>query len=283
MARYYDSRTGTFCSADPLAGDPSDPQSWNRYPYGRNDPIDITDPSGQSWWGWLAAFALAPATGGGSLAAYSIHEAGDELANGQPPWALGGLGGDVGIGSSWNGTPENIPNRGIAGALGLPTMADVGGPINNLKNAISPCTPNQRRFFDWLDNPTISGMANHLGTTRTMIFTLAAKEGGWQKDNLDHNIPLNNPFGVNWSDKTGAKGNRNYNLAPFGAGLPDAVSDWENNVHAAQYVQGVKRPEDFANALLTHGYNKNKAPWKKNFLSIAESMPGHMKDCGVKE
>ena len=53
LARYYDSRTGTFCSADPLAGSPSDPQSWNRYPYGRNDPIDITDPSGKSWWSSL--------------------------------------------------------------------------------------------------------------------------------------------------------------------------------------------------------------------------------------
>jgi RHS repeat-associated protein len=53
LARYYDSRTGTFCSADPLAGSPGDPQSWNRYPYGRNDPIDITDPSGKSWWSSL--------------------------------------------------------------------------------------------------------------------------------------------------------------------------------------------------------------------------------------
>ena len=53
LARYYDSRTGTFCSADPLAGDPSDPQSWNRYPYGRNDPINMTDPSGKSWWSSL--------------------------------------------------------------------------------------------------------------------------------------------------------------------------------------------------------------------------------------
>jgi RHS repeat-associated protein len=33
LARYYDSRTGTVCSADPLAGSPSDPQSWNRYPF----------------------------------------------------------------------------------------------------------------------------------------------------------------------------------------------------------------------------------------------------------
>ncbi len=58
LARYYDSRTGTFCSADPLAGSPSDPQSWNRYPYGRNDPIDITDPSGKSWWSDLIGGAL---------------------------------------------------------------------------------------------------------------------------------------------------------------------------------------------------------------------------------
>ncbi|MGB2677250.1 MAG: RHS repeat-associated core domain-containing protein [Candidatus Acidiferrum sp.] len=49
MARYYISRFGRFCSADPLMGDPSDPQSWNRYAYVRNDPINMTDPSGQSW------------------------------------------------------------------------------------------------------------------------------------------------------------------------------------------------------------------------------------------
>jgi RHS repeat-associated protein len=71
LARYYDSRTGTFCSADPLAGDPSDPQSWNRYAYGRNDPIDITDPSGKSWWsdlligvGVAAAIYFAPEIAG---------------------------------------------------------------------------------------------------------------------------------------------------------------------------------------------------------------------------
>jgi RHS repeat-associated protein len=47
LARYYNSTTGTFCSADPLAGSPGDPQSWNRYPYARNDPIDKVDPSGK--------------------------------------------------------------------------------------------------------------------------------------------------------------------------------------------------------------------------------------------
>ena len=68
MARYYDSLTGTFCSADPLAGHPEDPQSWNRYPYGRNDPIDITDPSGQHWWSLLFDYALQAA--GGALGGF---------------------------------------------------------------------------------------------------------------------------------------------------------------------------------------------------------------------
>jgi len=93
LARYYDSRTGTFCSADPLASSPDDPQSWNRYPYGRNDPIDITDPSGQHWWNWvldiggLAAMIFAPEIDaflgdlfGGSAAASAPSAAGADAA-----------------------------------------------------------------------------------------------------------------------------------------------------------------------------------------------------------
>lgn len=49
VARYYSSRTGTFCLADPVAGSANDPQSWNRYPYGRNDPVGMVDPAGKSW------------------------------------------------------------------------------------------------------------------------------------------------------------------------------------------------------------------------------------------
>ncbi|MFZ0856657.1 MAG: RHS repeat-associated core domain-containing protein [Candidatus Acidiferrales bacterium] len=49
LARYYDPRTATFCSADPVEGDPDDPESWNRYAYARDNPINLTDPSGQFW------------------------------------------------------------------------------------------------------------------------------------------------------------------------------------------------------------------------------------------
>jgi RHS repeat-associated protein len=39
----------SFCSVDPVGGDPADPQSWNRYAYVRNDPINMADPSGKGW------------------------------------------------------------------------------------------------------------------------------------------------------------------------------------------------------------------------------------------
>lgn len=50
MARFYDSRIAAFCSADPVGGAPEAPESWNRYAYVRNDPVNLTDASGQDWW-----------------------------------------------------------------------------------------------------------------------------------------------------------------------------------------------------------------------------------------
>jgi len=49
MARFYINRFGRFSCVDPSLGSPSDPQSWNRYVYVRNNPVNIVDPSGQFW------------------------------------------------------------------------------------------------------------------------------------------------------------------------------------------------------------------------------------------
>jgi len=43
-----------------LEGTVDDPQSWNRYTYVENDPIDLDDPSGQSFWRELG-FGIAEA------------------------------------------------------------------------------------------------------------------------------------------------------------------------------------------------------------------------------
>jgi RHS repeat-associated protein len=51
-ARYYASPIGRFLSPDPLlsSGNPGDPQTWNRYAYGSNNPLRVIDPTGL--WDW---------------------------------------------------------------------------------------------------------------------------------------------------------------------------------------------------------------------------------------
>ena len=44
--RLFDPTSGRFVSADPLIQTPTDPQSFNRYSYVRNNPLSATDPTG---------------------------------------------------------------------------------------------------------------------------------------------------------------------------------------------------------------------------------------------
>jgi RHS repeat-associated protein len=52
LARYYSSTQGRFILPDPLlsSGKVAEPQSWNRYNYCSNNPLNIIDPTGLDWW-----------------------------------------------------------------------------------------------------------------------------------------------------------------------------------------------------------------------------------------
>jgi RHS repeat-associated protein len=75
MARYYDSTAARFCSADPLGGQLDDPQTWNRYSYSRNDPINLVDPSGKGFFSWFmdALLVLADIFSGGATIPESVE------------------------------------------------------------------------------------------------------------------------------------------------------------------------------------------------------------------
>jgi RHS repeat-associated protein len=49
--RYYNPAVARFTTADPFVQFPENPQSLNRYAYAGNNPVNITDPTGYSWWG----------------------------------------------------------------------------------------------------------------------------------------------------------------------------------------------------------------------------------------
>jgi RHS repeat-associated protein len=46
-ARFTTPQWGRFLSVDPVLGDPHAPQSWNRYAYIHNNPVNLTDPTGR--------------------------------------------------------------------------------------------------------------------------------------------------------------------------------------------------------------------------------------------
>jgi len=51
-ARYYRANLGRFTSVDPtvtMKENIVDPQRWNRYAYGRNNPLRFVDPNGRDW------------------------------------------------------------------------------------------------------------------------------------------------------------------------------------------------------------------------------------------
>jgi RHS repeat-associated protein len=47
-ARYYQAAWGRFLAVDPVLGEPTRPQSWNRYAYVRNSPLLLADPTGRN-------------------------------------------------------------------------------------------------------------------------------------------------------------------------------------------------------------------------------------------
>jgi len=47
-ARWFDAQLGRFTSPDSLVPGPSDPQSFNRYTYAGNSPVNLSDPSGNA-------------------------------------------------------------------------------------------------------------------------------------------------------------------------------------------------------------------------------------------
>ena len=60
-ARYFSGAQGRFTSPDPkmFPHDITDPQSWNKYGYTRNNPLRFTDPNGEDFWDYLVGAANA--------------------------------------------------------------------------------------------------------------------------------------------------------------------------------------------------------------------------------
>ncbi|HEX3069975.1 MAG TPA: RHS repeat-associated core domain-containing protein [Thermoanaerobaculia bacterium] len=101
-ARYYNASLGRFLEVDPVLGKLDQPQSWNRYSYTENNPVNLLDPDGratalgfygasdldQVWMSFgsaVAATAAAPAQKGRLAAAANAINRTADWAQGEGP------------------------------------------------------------------------------------------------------------------------------------------------------------------------------------------------------
>ena len=129
LARSYANAQGRFVAPDPLEGRVGDPQSWNRYAYVENDPINLSDPSGQGFWedlGLAIAGAFIEAI---TLGNVDINSLTDPQQPGQdpgcPPFCLKGeiIGVGVGVAIGASGGGENTG----PGSMGTGTDSSTTG------------------------------------------------------------------------------------------------------------------------------------------------------------
>ena len=150
-----------------------------------------------------------------------------------------------------------------------------GASIIRQQSPKGPCPPDKRRFFDWLVDP-LRKMAQDLNTTLTLLLTHAAKEAGWNNKYLDHNQPLNNPFGVNNISKGKAVGNASYPSL-------DAAIDYYEKRYAR--LRGAQTPEDFINALERPAhdipFNSDVEHYTTEYMKVYNTMLKFMKLCGI--
>jgi hypothetical protein len=129
--RVYDPLIGRFMSADPFIQAPDMLQSYNRYAYVMNNPLNLTDPSGFSWWTRfrgtfvraIAAVADVYGCGGYCSAAVGAYQ-GSQNGGGLRGAIVGGLNGYFGF---QYGGDFSITGYAISAASGCASAAVSGG------------------------------------------------------------------------------------------------------------------------------------------------------------
>jgi RHS repeat-associated protein len=157
--RYYDPQLGRFIQPDPTVPDPTDSQSFNRYSYCRNNPLNQTDPSGfdddggDDGGGWGDIGNLLGGTPGGwlgdaidaynNLSSLSFTSFSQELADGSTEYGFDLSAGDT-FGGGWDfrggdtvSASGNLVNAGLQYMSWVPPTVYDGGVIPGSTYSIS--------------------------------------------------------------------------------------------------------------------------------------------------
>jgi RHS repeat-associated protein len=118
-ARYYNPALGRFLSQDTYPYNIGNPVELNRYVYAANDPINLTDPTGNAA---LAEYVVLGATFGGAVGAASTYACGGNLGENIAIGVLFGAG--FGVGFAYLPLATNAVGLALSGAGAISAFHD---------------------------------------------------------------------------------------------------------------------------------------------------------------
>jgi RHS repeat-associated protein len=287
--RIYSPLTGRFFSADPTIQSPGNLQSYNRYSYGWNNPLNGTDPSGFSRWtsfrdnvlkpvavvvisiyvGPMIYNAIAPSIMG-SLATATQSLAFGAYAGGAVAGAISGAAVGALSGGIMGGNIQSAAKGAQAGALtggifgGLNAMSQVGGwgtAANMSSNTLAGGASSRLQggsFENGAKNMFISQVAGW-GYENVVGWTADPNPGINDPDNTVYD-PVKCPAGCKDSNVSGF--NKRSGLDKLGNSVPapgeqgSGISKFINGIHGGAAVSHF------------HDYMGNPTGWNWNFDSV---------------
>jgi RHS repeat-associated protein len=125
-ARYYTAAWARFLSVDSVSGNPGTPQTWNRYAYVADNPLNGIDPRGLScqdvFYDGAVCWSDLVVLKGGITARKELDFAGIHFSAG-PAISVDALTGDVSGSISTSGGPPSSEDGGRSGSFGVTVTA----------------------------------------------------------------------------------------------------------------------------------------------------------------
>ena len=191
-ARYYEAELGRFLSVDPLreSAEAADPQTWNRYTYALNNPVLLTDPTGES---------THTDNTGAVVAVYDDNDLGVYMHDDLSSWNKKDKLTKTGTGVKWMGetaywdefrahnNKTGAIEPGIAKDARIQFGMSFDGVIRTMHNEAAkmsaPAIAHESyggRRFDIKLNPGVAPYGPNTGRLLNGKYTTARSAGGWR-------------------------------------------------------------------------------------------------------
>ena len=191
-ARFYDPDTGRFLGKDPVEGAFTNPLELNRYAYGLDNPVFVTDSSGE-WFGLddaVAALGGAIVGGVGTLAGDIV-----DMATGEKEW---------GEFSSWQTYTGNIAGGAVGGLVtiyaGPIAGAAAGGAVGNLAKQGLEYATGERKEFDGADFLLDTGISVGTSVISSGVKNIIKKPVGRPATRLLTKLTGKNALKTTWTN-----------------------------------------------------------------------------------